>query len=76
MAKGLTKYAAKKGLLHHLSLVAQKYLAHALGVKIAGGAAGGPGFLLFVLSTIFAEQVYSDVQETRTSLALLHLPPS
>ncbi len=72
-AKGLKKYAAKKGLLHKLSLVGQKALAHSLGVKITGSALGGPGFVLFVLSTIFADAVYDDVQESQDQIGIATL---
>ena len=72
-AKGLAKYAAKKGLLHHLSLSAQNALAHSLGVKVTGSAVGGPGFVLFVLATIFAGAVYSDVQEVQDQIGVATL---
>ena len=72
-AKGLTKYAAKKWLLHHLSLAGQNALARSLGAKVTGSAAGGPGFVLFVLSTIFADAVYSDVQENQNQLGIATL---
>ena len=79
---GLTKYAVKKQLLHHLGITAQKALAHSLGLKIAGGtaattgvggvaAAAGP--VLFVASVWFAAEVYSDVQENQDQIGVATL---
>ena len=79
---GLTKYAVKKQLLHHLGITAQKALAHALGVKIAGGAAATTGVggaaaaagpVLFVASVWFAAEVYSDVQENQDQIGVATL---
>ena len=76
---GLTKYAIKKQLLHHLGIATQKALAHALGVKIAGGAAATTGVggaaaaagpVLFVASVWFAAEVYSDVQENQDQIGV------
>ena len=79
---GLTKYAIKKQLLHHLGIATQKALAHSLGVKIAagaaattgvGGAAAAAGPVLFVASVWFAGEVYSDVQENQDQIGVATL---
>ena len=79
---GLTKYAIKKQLLHHLGIATQKALAHSLGVKIAagaaattgvGGAVAAAGPVLFVASVWFASEVYSDVQENQDQIGVATL---
>ena len=79
---GLTKYAVKKQLLHHLGITAQKALAHSFGLKVAGGtaattgvggAAAAAGPVLFVASVGFAAEVYSDVQENQDQIGVATL---
>ena len=79
---GLTKYAVKKQLLHHLGITAQKALAHSLGLKIAGGSAATTGVggvaaaagpVLFVASVWFAAEAYSDVQENQDQIGVATL---
>ena len=69
-AKAIKKHLLQKGLLF-----SQKALAHALGIKLAGGAAlsgGAAGtavatgsLALFVASVWFAYEVHQDVSESR-----------
>ena len=73
---GLAHTAAKKQLLHHLGIAGQKALAHALRLKIAGGAgvgasasgAAAAGPALFVASVWFASEVYLSVEEKKEEL--------
>ena len=73
--KGLTAKAIKKHLLQKSLIFSQKAIAHAFGLKVAGGAAlsgGAAGtavatgsLALFVASLWFANEVYLDVRESR-----------
>ena len=71
---GLTHAAAKKHLLYHLGIAGQKALAHAWGLKIAGGATVGTagavatGPARFVASEWFASELDISVVEKKEQL--------
>ena len=77
--KSATAAAIKHHLLQKSIIFSQKALAHALGIKLAGGAAlsGAAGTTvaagstaLFVASVWFASEVYSDVEESHDRLGV------